>query len=170
VRLSKQSPEVQNSSAPGKPTESVVLAQEIYKLYFHGPAYQVLERAWRDAERIVGQFAKNLPGNHFPTGKPLLLSPRLIELCFQTAGLWEMSIFGRMGLPNHIERVALLRAPEATAELFAVVHPAANGENFDAEIIDTRGIPYLQLSGYRTVALPNRVEAESLRALQTVVV
>ena len=39
------------------------------------------------------------------------MAPRLIELCFQTAGLWEMGVQSRMGLPQHVGRVALLQAP-----------------------------------------------------------
>ena len=40
----------------------------------------------RDGRRDV----LDLPGNHMPADRPTLMSPRLIELCFQTAGLWEM--------------------------------------------------------------------------------
>ena len=44
-----------------------------------------------------------------------VMAPRLIELCFQTAGVWEMGAQGRMGLPQHIDRVSslLLPAPES---------------------------------------------------------
>ena len=34
-------------------------------------------------------------------------SAAVIELCFQTAGLWEMSVQGRMGLPQHVHQVCL---------------------------------------------------------------
>ena len=82
-----------------------------------------------------------------------------------------MSTLGRFGLPNHIQRVTLLRSPRtAVGSLFAVISPSADGESFDAEVVDTRGTQYLQLAGYRTVALPNRVEAESLKALQAIAV
>jgi hypothetical protein len=39
---------------------------------------------------------------------------------------------------------------------------------FDAEVVDTRGNRYLRLSGYRTVTLPDIIDAEPLRALQRV--
>ena len=51
-------------------------------------------------------MAKGLPDNHHPSELPTLMAPRLIELCFQTAGLWEMGVQGRMGLPLHIDRVS----------------------------------------------------------------
>ena len=95
-----------------------------------------------------------------PSELPTLMAPRLIELCFQTAGVWEMGAQGRMGLPQHIDRVSsspLLLAPEfADARLYAVVTPDPDRGSFDAEVVDAKGNRYLHLSGYRTVAVPER--------------
>ena len=169
VRLTRQSQPARISPALSAPADSIIEAANIYHLYFHGPAYQVLARAWRDGERIVGQFAKGLPDNHVPSELPTSIAPRLVELCFQTAGLWEMSTLGRLGLPHYIREVALLRGFESVPEeLYAVVTPHADAENFGAEILDKAGNQYLYLSGYRTIALPNRVDAEPLSALQAV--
>jgi len=169
VCLTKQLQPVQISAPVSAPADSIIAAANIYHLYFHGPAYQVLGQAWRDGDRIVGQLAKDLRENHVPSELPLAIAPRLIELCFQTAGLWEMSALGRLGLPHFIEEVALFRALEtAPQELYAVVTPSTNAEKFDAEIIDKEGNRYLHLTGYRTIALPNRVDAEPLSALHAV--
>src|SRR5208283_5057983 len=48
VRLTKQAPETvaMAASALGEPAGSIVEAADIYRVFFHGPAYQVLERAW----------------------------------------------------------------------------------------------------------------------------
>ena len=141
-------------------------AADIYRVYFHGPAYQVLERAWRDGNRIVGMMARHLPGNHFPAERQTLVAPRLIELCFQTAGLWEMSVQGRMGLPEQVQQVCVWPESEgAERRLYAVVTPDPDHGTFDAEVVDTAGRLYVRLTGYRTVALPNRIEAEPLKAL-----
>ena len=103
VRLTKQpQPVAVAAPPPNAPAGSTMEAADIYRVYFHGPAYQVLERAWRDGDRIIGLMAKSLPSNHHPSERPTLAAPRLIELCFQTAGLWEMSVQGRMGLPLHV--------------------------------------------------------------------
>ena len=84
------------------------------------------------------------------------MAPRLIELCFQTAGLWEMGTEGRMGLPLHINRVSSLLIPEsADTRLYAVVTSEQDQGSFDAEVVDAKGNCYLQLNGYRTVAVPN---------------
>src|SRR5262249_43539238 len=135
-------------------------AAEIYRVYFHGPAYQVLRRAWWDDGRIVGEFAADLPVNHHPAGLPLAIEPRWIELCFQTAGLWEMATQHRMGLPQSVEAVWLGRGYEsANGPLYAVVTPGATGDSFDADVVDAGGNCYLHLAGYRTVAFREEIDA-----------
>jgi acyl transferase domain-containing protein/NAD(P)-dependent dehydrogenase (short-subunit alcohol dehydrogenase family) len=167
VRLTKSVRALVTVPALGTPQGHIVEAADIYRLYFHGPAYQVIERAWWDGKRMVGLMAKDLRNNHYPPELPTLAAPRLIELCFQTAGIWEMGTQGRMGLPLHIDRVSLLSAPEqADGRLYTVVTPNPSSGSFDAEIVDAKGKRYLQLSGYRTVEMPNAVDAERLRALQ----
>jgi NAD(P)-dependent dehydrogenase (short-subunit alcohol dehydrogenase family) len=168
VRLAKQAPKVISVPALGLAEGHIIEAADIYRLYFHGPAYQVVERAWWDGHRIVGLLAKDLPVNHLPSELPTLMAPRLIELCFQSAGVWEMGTLGRMGLPQHIDRVSSsLGGPEPTGtRLYAVVTPDPGRSSFDAEVVDAKGNCYLQLSGYRTVEVPGAVDADGLKALQ----
>jgi NAD(P)-dependent dehydrogenase (short-subunit alcohol dehydrogenase family) len=167
VRLTKCTPALFTVPPLGTPEGQVIEAADIYCLYFHGPAYQVVRRAWWDGKRIIGLMAKGLADNHHPSGLPTLIAPRLIELCFQTAGVWEMGIEGRMGLPQHIDCVSLLRDPdEAEGQLFAVVIPNLRAGSFDAEVVDENGNRYLQVSGYRTVAVPGVVDAGRLKVLQ----
>ena len=169
VVLSKHAPKPLNVPAPSTPSGPAVEASDIYRIYFHGPAYQVVERAWWDGNRVVGLMAKGLRDNHQPAGLPTLLAPRLIELCFQAAGLWELGVQGRMGLPQFVRRVSLLRAPELSeTRLYALVIPHPGEGSFNAEVIDEKGNCYLQLSGYRTVGLPALVDAGKLEVLQSV--
>jgi acyl transferase domain-containing protein/NAD(P)-dependent dehydrogenase (short-subunit alcohol dehydrogenase family)/acyl carrier protein len=167
VRLTKQAPTAVTVSVLGGPEGHIIEAADIYPLYFHGPAYRVIERAWWDGKRIVGLMAKALCNNHHPSELPTLMAPRLIELCFQTAGLWEMGVQGRMGLPLHLDRVSLTRDPERVeGRLYAVVTPNPGEGSFDAEVVDTNGNRYVQLCGYRTVAVPGAVDVGRLEALQ----
>ncbi len=167
VRLTKQvSKAAVVAPLGGLPAEGMIAAGALYGLYFHGPAYQVVERAWQDGGRIVGLMPRSLPENHYPSALPTLMAPRLIELCFQTAGVWEMGTESRMGLPQHIDRVSLLRAPEmAEGQFCAVVTPAPGRGTFDADVIDARGYCYVQLRGYRTIALANAVDMERVKVL-----
>jgi hypothetical protein len=167
VRLTKQVVgEVATKGFPAANGASFKAA-DIYRIYFHGPAYRVLSRAWQDGKCIVGELAKNLPEDHHPSGRPTLLAPRLIELCFQTAGLWEINKESRMGLPRHVGRVCWWRNPElVTGSLFAVVTPHPERASFDAEVVDAKGNLYLQVVDYTTVALAERVDGELLAALR----
>ena len=167
VGLTKRPSQPVTGPALGPQAGAVVEAADIYRLYFHGPAYQVVERAWWDGKRIVALMAKDLPSNHHPPELPTLMAPRLIELCFQAAGIWEMGVRGFMGLPQHIDRVSVLRSPErAEVRLFAVVYPDPGRGSFDAEVLDEAGNRYVQLRGYRTVAVPNAIDPERIKALQ----
>jgi NAD(P)-dependent dehydrogenase (short-subunit alcohol dehydrogenase family) len=169
VWLTKQAPDAVAVPPLVLPDRHIIEATDIYRLYFHGPAYQVLERAWWDGHRIIGLLAKGLPPNHLPTEMPTEMSPRLIELCFQTAGLWEMGVHGRMGLPQHIDRISslLLPAPKpADTRIYAVVTLNSSHGGFDAEVVDTKGNRYLQLGGYRTAAFSEAADSERFKALQ----
>ncbi len=169
VRLTKQQPTSGKAPAPGLPARSTKKAPDIYRVYFHGPSYQVLERAWRDGNRMVGQFATGLPSDHEPSGEPTLMAPRLIELCFQTAGLWELDVRGRAGLPEYIHQVSARRAADlAEGPLYAMVSPDPDHNSFDADVVDTAGNVYIELRGYRTVALFNGVDAEPAQDLHAV--
>jgi acyl transferase domain-containing protein/NAD(P)-dependent dehydrogenase (short-subunit alcohol dehydrogenase family) len=167
VRLASATPEAETVDVPPAPEGATVEKADIYRIYFHGPTYQVLERAWTDGETIVGALADDLPPNHVPAELPLVSAPRLLELCFQTAGVHEIGTTGRMGLPLHVAEVRTLRAPETAAgrRLLALVRPTDDG-GYDATVADEAGNVYLQLTGYRTVELPGALDAEALQPLQ----
>ena len=157
VRLAKLLPEIASGPDPGDTAEWAIDAEDIYRIYFHGPAYRVLKRARWDENGAVGEMADALPDNHHPSDQPLAMAPRLIELCFQTAGLWEMAVQHRMGLPRHVDRVSLYRTPDAASgPLFAVVtaNPAAG--SFDADVVDTAGVRYLHVSWLSHRCVPRR--------------
>jgi len=140
---------------------------DIYKVFFHGPAYRVIEKATWDGKRVVGKFSTTLPANHHPAELETVASPRLIELCFQTAGLWELGTAGRMGLPQRVHEIRLLRDPKsADAVLYAVITPDTRSKTFDATVQDAKGNCYVVLTGYQTVELPGAVSADNLKMLQ----
>ncbi|HLK65175.1 MAG TPA: SDR family NAD(P)-dependent oxidoreductase [Bryobacteraceae bacterium] len=166
VRLAKGAPMVSAARPLKIPTGATFEAADIYHVYFHGPAYQVLERAWVEPTRVVGQMSQRLPENHRPAELPVLMAPRLIELCEQTAGLWEIVQQGRMGLPLQIDHVAVCQDPAgAQGPLFAVVTCDLDTSSFDAEVVDTAGNRFVEVSGYRTVAL-GPVNPELLRVVE----
>jgi 3-hydroxymyristoyl/3-hydroxydecanoyl-(acyl carrier protein) dehydratase len=169
VRLAKHAVQTPAARAFVVPAGTCVEAADIYRLYFHGPAYQVVEKAWWDGKRVVGLLAKGLPPNHHPSELSTVMAPRLIELCFQTAGIWELGTQGRMGLPQHVRHVSLFHTPNvADGRLYAVVTPDEARGSFDAEVLDENGNYYMRLSGYQTVALSDGVNKENLKSLQAI--
>jgi polyketide synthase-like dehydratase family protein/polyketide synthase family protein len=171
VRLATQLREPPDGLAFGPPHGSVIDAEDIYRVYFHGPAYRVLKRAWWNEHGAVGEMAADLPGNHHPNDQPLTIAPRLIELCFQTAGLFEMAVQHRMGLPRHVDRVMLYRSPDgANGPLFAIVTPDPAAESFHADVVDRTGARYLHVSGYRTVVFREDIDARIFPSAQALTV
>ena len=146
---------------------------DVYRLYFHGPAYQVVGEAWRDDGGAAGRFAEHLPEDRAPASAPTVLRPRLEELCFQVAGLWEAGHEGRLALPAHVDRLSLL--PELALEqpdgAVAVAHPVAGKPGvFDCEVLDPTGHVVLRLEGYGTVPLPGGLADEVRAPLRDVMV
>jgi acyl transferase domain-containing protein/NAD(P)-dependent dehydrogenase (short-subunit alcohol dehydrogenase family)/acyl carrier protein len=169
VRLAKQHAPAPLALALGKPDGHIIEATDIYRLYFHGPAYQVVEQAWWDGNRLIGLLASNLPPNHHPAELSTIVQPRLIELCFQTAGIWELGVQGRMGLPQHVRLISLYHTPAPEdGRLYAILTPGHAERGFDIDVADTKGNCVLRLTGYQTVALRNAVNLQYLKTLQEI--
>ncbi|MBT8221234.1 MAG: SDR family NAD(P)-dependent oxidoreductase, partial [Bacteroidia bacterium] len=167
VRMSKKP---QKTPDPLKPQtapsskKSTALADDIYKLYFHGPAYQVIEKSWIKGDATVGLFAKNMPRNHSPESLQTMAMPRLVELCFQTAGIKEMGTEKYMGLPEHIESLQIYQHPKSSrARLYAVVDQRDG--SYDADIVDSKGEVYLSLKGYKTAEFITEIDKKLLEPL-----
>ena len=133
--------------------------EAIYRVYFHGPAYRVLDGVKVDGDTAWGLLARDLPPNAEPPTAASLLAPRLVELCFQTAGLWEVSTKERLALPAGLASVRVFRGEEdaGDARLWAVAKTGDDGASFDVHVVDEHGSVFVELLGYRTVALEGRV-------------
>jgi hypothetical protein len=166
VRLARDAAPPRTVDPVGEPSDRVVDADEIYRIYFHGPAYQVVDSAWRDGERVVGRLADDLPPDHRPDDAPLLVEPRLIELCFQTAGILELGTTGRLALPLRVGRLMLFPVPDPVGRWLAVVRPRVDGRGVDAVVVDELGHVRIALDAYETIALPMVVEDGALEPLR----
>ena len=76
-----------------------------------------------------------------------------------------MGTTGKMGLPSHIDRVTLHHTGEPQGGVHAVVTPREDGA-FDGLIVDGEGNVRLTLEGYRTMTLPDPIDAEKVKPLQ----
>jgi len=164
ARLSREAPEAPSAAAPHE--ADGVGHDDVYKVYFHGPAYQVLERAWRENGDVVGAFAPDLPADHDPDERDTEFVPRLIELCFQTAGVFELGTAGRLALPMHVDRVIRYAGADEPGRLFALVSQREGGDGVDARVVDESGRVRIRLEGYRTIELPGGIDADALVPIQ----
>ncbi|MDM7995676.1 MAG: SDR family NAD(P)-dependent oxidoreductase [Acidobacteriota bacterium] len=168
VRLVTTRPSIPKEKlVPAAGDGTKVTGDQIYKIFFHGPAYQVIDGAWKNGDQIIGQFAQNLPPNHDPAELPVLASPRFLEMCFQSASLKGLVFQSQLGLPDSFREFRILAAPDKdpNAILFAVV-TSDTDNGYDVKIVDGKGNVYLVLQGYRTMNLPDPVPADLLEPLK----
>ena len=166
VRLASAPLPPRAADPPGEVSGPVVDAEHIYRIYFHGPAYQVVDIAWRDGDRVVGRLAGDLAPNHRPEDAALLVEPRLIELCFQTAGILELGTTGRLALPLRVGRVLVLPVRDPVGRWCATVTPRADRRGVDAVVVDDVGHVRISLEAYETVVLPGGVDQDALQRLR----
>ncbi|HLA77628.1 MAG TPA: SDR family NAD(P)-dependent oxidoreductase [Vicinamibacteria bacterium] len=159
VRMSREPlPRPLMAFEPPRPERLTITADAVYRVYFHGPAYRVIERAGVAGPTAVGLMATGLWPDTTDPSHVWVTAPRLLELCFQTAGLWLLATQQVMALPAALRRAVFYRQPqpEDARRLYAVVTAVGEGAEFEARVLDEEGNVYLELSGYRTTPLPGR--------------
>jgi hypothetical protein len=154
VRLGAPAPQGDGRVLEPPEIESFDIGRErIYDVYFHGPAYRVLEKAKVEGELAFGVLASDLPPDTAPPGAAHIVEPRLIELCLQTAGLWEIVHEKRLALPQSIGSLRVFpRAHAGNGRRWARVQHGSDG-GFSAQVLDDGGRVLVELDGYRTVTL-----------------
>jgi hypothetical protein len=124
----------------------------------------VLESAWAADDAAVGALASDLPANHQPGDAPTATAPRLLELCFQAAGVHELGTSHRMALPARIQRLELFGPLGDDEPCWAVAVPTSEGA--DVEVVDAEGRVRLRVTGYGTTVLPDGPDEQLLAPLR----
>jgi NAD(P)-dependent dehydrogenase (short-subunit alcohol dehydrogenase family) len=152
VRLTRADLEDESIDPVVEPEGRELTRDEVYRLYFHGPAYQVVGGAWAADGTSVARLCDDLPENHSPADAPTVGAPRLAELGFQAAGLWEAGREGRLALPH---RVGSLRVWPATSNGPRYAVARQTGEStFDLRVVDEHGRVLVRLDDYVSIPLP----------------
>jgi hypothetical protein len=159
VRLTEATAKQERAAAPDTGATPAVTHDEIYHVFFHGPAYQVVDEAWHRGSDAIARIARQMPADHTPETDHMTTEPRLAEACFQTAGLWEIGHAGHLALPAHVDLVSMPHQSAPEAELFAIARPADDG-SFDCQVLDHEGDVVLRVSGYRTIGLEAPLPAD----------
>jgi hypothetical protein len=157
IRLAKADKEYPTAEFDPPHVESLpTTAEEIYQEFFHGPAYQVLERIRVEDNTAIALMAQGLPANYATENGRSLMDPRLVELCFQATAQWCIDAKNSMALPMGFGELKVYReAADATGQrLYALIETRDDGQTFDADVIDESGAVYVSLRTYRTVSRP----------------
>ena len=142
-------------------TAAEIGRDEIYRVYFHGPAYQVLDRVEAaGANQVIGCMNGSLPLDTTDAKHASLVSPRLIELCFQSACVWEIGKTGQLALPAVVDRVIVRDPAAGGGPLVAEVTALEGGQSFNARVRDGEGRVHVEIEGYRTSRMPNTLPEE----------
>jgi hypothetical protein len=157
VRLGKSVPKAEKARTAGAGNGAVMSADRVYAFYFHGPAYRVVQSAWRAGDQSVATMADPLPDNHRPADLPLTTAPRLIELCFQAAGLWQAGTEGVLALPLRVGSARVLRDPARAKRPWQALARQTGAGCFDCCVVDAQGNVLVRLDEYRTIALPTPI-------------
>ena len=147
------------TDAPHWNGNATVQPADIYRLYFHGPAFQVLDGVQNSEGTVLGRLNKNLPPATSDGRR--LSTPTLVELCFQTAGIYEAGATGVLALPQSIGSLHIYRDDIRDTPIFAEVTPlhAKDGSlSFNARVLDENGNIYLEIKNYHTSPLPYAAE------------
>ncbi|MFW5739707.1 MAG: polyketide synthase dehydratase domain-containing protein, partial [Myxococcota bacterium] len=170
LALSVDRPSVSKREVPvPKANGGAVVKEDLYRAYFHGPAFQVLEttRVAEDGSVLMGRLQQPMPALT-RNGGALLTAPRLLELCFQTAGVIEIGSTRKLGLPSRIDEVRVYAGADDAGVRAAQVRvdKADDGLRFDAVVTDEAGVVLLEVVGYHTAALPAQLDEATWAPLE----
>ncbi|HPS47987.1 MAG TPA: SDR family NAD(P)-dependent oxidoreductase [Flexilinea sp.] len=158
------------TAAPRWGKRRSISSEEIYKLYFHGPSFQVLDAAQLSENAVLGKFNRQLMNVPADEVVPYMKS-LLIELCFQSAGLWEVGSTGILSLPQSVGNLSFHKQSINKGPIFAEVQPREHeGQiSFDAKVVDAKGNVILELEDYRTSPLPYSADKKLVEPIKSMV-
>ena len=144
-------PKAQPSSAKPLATK-----EEIYKIYFHGPSFQVLDSVLSVDDRTVFAVYRRPAAPLWPNGaKPLCAYPLLVEAAFQACGYRDLHIDKRMGLPDFIGKLLVSPGGEPPDTLYISCVFKGHGKDgktaYDACVYDKDGRLWVELQDYRMI-------------------
>ena len=118
---------------------------EIYRRFFHGPSFQVLEGA---SGITADGLESEILVDHRALSGGLDTAPLILEAAFQAAGLHRMVVDGALALPARIEQVSLLSRPEEGAALWALVR--RDGDRYDIDV-NSGNEPVMRVRGFEMI-------------------
>jgi len=127
--------------------------ETIYKTYFHGPSFQVLDGIISvDRNSVVGVFKKPMARLLGDKDFKYYFHPMIIEAMFQTSGWRDLYMDNKMTLPDSINEVSISDNNEDPEKLFTYsVFKGLNNYGksvYDAWAFDENGRIYAEILDY----------------------
>lgn len=142
------------------PEEPGVTAEAIYRCFFHGPAFRVVERAHLRGDALIARFCPTVPPLTLETTRSSVLPVRIMEFCLQSAGLLDIGLRRYLSVPLSIGQVLLYGEKDLTGLWAEAVH---SGPGTDIHAFNRYGRPVLSVLDYRTKPMP--YESRELNAV-----
>ena len=139
-------------------------------MFFHGPAFQILSGAGANEEGVVATLNTALLHN-LAEENTYLVTPMLIESCFQTVGLYEAGLSGRIALPASVGAVTVYENTINGLPLYSEITPQIRGDEvgYSARVVDAEGNLYVEIDDYRTVKQAVDAEESVLAPIRNMV-
>jgi NAD(P)-dependent dehydrogenase (short-subunit alcohol dehydrogenase family)/acyl carrier protein len=115
--------------------------EQIYKDFFHGPSFQVLDGICKvDKNEVFAVYKKpDAPLWKNTAHRKLIAHPMIIEAAFQTCGYRDLRLVKRVTLPDRVAKVAVSPDEDAPQKLYVWAKFKKTEENksvYDAYVFD----------------------------------
>ncbi|MEA3307473.1 MAG: SDR family NAD(P)-dependent oxidoreductase, partial [Elusimicrobiota bacterium] len=135
-------------------------SEDIYKVYFHGPSFQVLDGIISlEKDKVLGVFKTPKMPLWQTKHEKLLAHPMAIEAAFQTCGYRDIHFESKMALPDSVDEIIIHDNERTTDKLYVYsVYKGVNSEGksaYDAFVFDEKGNIRLEVINY--VAIPTKI-------------
>ncbi|MCE7737292.1 MAG: acyltransferase domain-containing protein [Candidatus Heimdallarchaeota archaeon] len=131
---------------------SVMSSKQIYKLFFHGPSYQVIKKL-NEVTEVSAISTFNRPKKTmFTDDSELEIDPLAIEAGFQTAGLHLMLTQKQMGLPSGIKQLTVFHL--GNSPKYIIVQYLRTNDMYsyyDVDIVDEDGNVLIKMEEYEMI-------------------
>jgi malonyl CoA-acyl carrier protein transacylase len=134
------------------PKTPEVTKEEIYKIFFHGPSFQVLDSITKvDGKHTIATYKKPSKTPWHGKEKPVVANPLIIEAAFQACGFRDLHIDSKMTLPDYIGKVVIAegKAPDTLHILSVFKGKTDEGKSvYDAFAFDDDGKVWVELENF----------------------
>ena len=144
----------QQSDPDSKDSDKLIqCSEEIYRILFHGPAFQVLRKVYTEGEDLIGEYENNIKPLLKDGTSPVILPMRMIEFCLQTSGMRDLMFSKAMRVPLGIGSIRILDL-EYSESVPALARASGKTGSYDICAFSPQGKALLKIEKYQTKEMP----------------